>query len=144
MAGIAKLDPWATVRFAIVPLPPLALKLIVRKGVHLAQNVALPETIVSAVICTPPVAAEVLNQPLKTNPVLVGFAGRVPIGSPNILLSVVVAGVPPLPLNVRVNPDTGDHCAWSMISAVTLLIVAANGAYAIPLPFACVFQPVKI
>ena len=59
-------------------------------------------TTVFAVICAPPVAADVLNQPANVNPALVGFAGNVPIVVPACLVIGEVAGVPPLPLNVSV------------------------------------------
>jgi len=85
-----------------VPLLPLNVK-VTGFAVHLAQYVVLLlGTVELAVNCTPPVVAFVLNQPTNVWPALVGLTGIVPIIVPGILDNVVVAGVPLLPLKVKV------------------------------------------
>jgi len=83
-------------------VPPFPLK--VNSTVHLAQYVVFAlGTVEFASNRTPPVGADVLNQPRKVAPGLLGCVGIVPIVNPAVLESVCVAGVPPAPLALKVN-----------------------------------------
>jgi hypothetical protein len=98
-----------SVDWAGVPPFPLNVR-VTGLAVHLAKYVVLLfGTIVAEVICVPPVAADVLNQPTKVNPDLIG-TGNVPMFSPKGLVSVCVTGLPPFPLNVRIM-SAGVHLA---------------------------------
>jgi len=76
-------------------VPPLALNVSVLLVAHLAQYVVFAfGTTVLALTCVPPVAADVVHQPLKVCPDLVGIAGKVPMVRPPCLC-IVVVGAPP-------------------------------------------------
>jgi len=112
--------PGDTLRVVGLTVPPFALNVTVQfAAVHLAHIVVSALIIEPAPNCVPPVWAEVLNQPAKLKPSLVGV-GSAPTAVPGGTLRVVGLTVPPFALNVTIGFGTAVHRAHIVVFALII------------------------